>query len=285
MTAPEIFQTAIIFLAGIWAGGINVIVGSGSLVTFPTMLLFGIPPLTANISNNIGMVAGGLSGIVGYRRELRPNRDLLVRLAPASLLGGIVGALLLLVLPSETFGAVVPVLIALGMVMVVVGPIIQRRSARRSVERLAAGEIGDEPAAGSGASTAARPGVGMPASLGGRIATGASVFAIGVYGGYFGAAQGILLIGALSMALTIGLVRVGALKNVLATLVNLIAAVVFVIVAGEHIDWRLVATIGSGSLIGGYLGARIGRRLSPTVLRVIILVIGAAALVRIVFFA
>lgn len=97
-------ELAAIFLAGFWAGTINVVVGSGTLVTFPVLLLFGYPPLTANISNNIGLVAGGLSGTWGYRKELTPNKDMLRRLLPASLAGGLAGAILLLVLPPSAFG-------------------------------------------------------------------------------------------------------------------------------------------------------------------------------------
>ena len=251
-------EAVAIFIAGMWAGAINVVVGSGTLVTFPTLLLFGYPPLTANVSNNIGMVAGGISGVYGYRRELKPNRTMLLRLAPASIAGGLVGAILLLVLPDDSFKAIVPVLIAIGLVMVVVGPAVQRRTAARQRE-------------GSGGLIA-------------RILLISGIFVLGVYGGYFGAAQGILLIGLMGMLLSDGIQRLTAIKNVLATLVNAVAAVVFVIVAEDRIDWTVVALISSGAFIGGYLGARYGRRLSPRVLRVCILVIGVVALVKILVF-
>lgn len=256
-------EAVAIFAAGIWAGGINVIVGSGTLVTFPTLLLFGYAPLTANVSNNLGMVAGGLSGIYGYRRELAPNRSLLVRLAPASILGAIAGAVLLLVLPAESFKAIVPVLIAIGLLMVLVGPALQRRAARRNLE------LGrDEP---------------KPATWS-RIVLTLGIFGLGAYGGYFGAAQGILLVGLMSMVLSEGIQRITAIKNVLATLVNAVAATTFMIVAWDLIDWKVVALISSGTFIGGYLGARVGRRLPPAVLRAIIVVIGVLALVKILFF-
>jgi uncharacterized protein len=247
-----------IFAAGVWAGGINVMVGSGTLVTFPTLLLFGYPPLTANISNNLGMVAGGISGIYGYRRELRPNKAVLVRLAPASIAGAVVGAVLLLVLPAESFQAIVPALIALGLLMVLVGPSVQRRTA-------AARHDGSE-------------------STFSGILLAAGVFALGVYGGYFGAAQGILLVGLMGMVLSDGIQRLNAIKNVLATAVNAVAALTFMAVATHRIDWEVVALIGSGAFIGGYLGARFGRRLSPAVLRVFIVVIGSVALVKILLF-
>lgn len=247
-----------IFSAGVWAGGINVIVGSGTLVTFPTLLLFGYPPLTANISNNLGMVAGGVSGIYGYRRELRPNKDVLVGLAPASIVGAVVGAILLLVLPAESFQAIVPALIVVGLLMVLVGPGVQRRTA-------AARHEGSE-------------------SKPSRILLIAGVFVLGIYGGYFGAAQGILLVGLMGMVLSDGIQRLNAIKNVLATAVNAVAALTFMVVASHRIDWEVVALVGSGAFIGGYLGARFGRRLSPGVLRVFIVVIGLVALVKILLF-
>ena len=248
-----------IFAAGVWAGTINVIVGSGTLITFPVLLLFGYPALTANVSNNIGLVAGGLSGVHGYRAEALRHRSLLLRLAPASVLGALTGAFLLLVLPDGAFQAVVPVLISLGLLMVVAGPAMQRRTARRHAE------LGSVPSAS-------------------RWALPAGVYALGIYGGYFGAAQGILLMGLMGVMLTIGLQELNGIKNVLATIVNAVAAVAFMVVAWDRIDWQVVGLIAAGSLLGGYLGARIGRRLPPGVLRAVILVIGVVALIKILFF-
>lgn len=256
-------QAVVIFAAGVWAGGINVIVGSGTLVTFPVLLLFGYAPLTANISSNVGMVAGGISGVHGYRRELTPNRDLLLRLAPASILGALAGALLLLILPAGSFKAIVPALIMIGLIMVVVGPSLQRRTAQRNAA------LGlDEQVQGARS----------------RITLTIGIFVLGMYGGYFGAAQGILLIGLMGMILSAGIQRITAIKNVLTTLVNAVAATTFMVVAWDRIDWKVVGLISAGTFIGGSLGARIGRRLHPTVLRTIIVVIGAVALVKIIFF-
>src|SRR5680860_558939 len=103
-----------VFLAGIAAGTINTVVGSGTLITFPTLLAFGVPPVTANVSNTIGLVPGSFSGAVGYRRELAGQRGRLLRLGTASVLGGVVGAVMLLALPEAAFRAIVPVLIGLG---------------------------------------------------------------------------------------------------------------------------------------------------------------------------
>lgn len=252
-----------IFVAGVWAGGVNVVVGSGTLVTFPTLLLFGYPPLVANISNNIGLVAGGVSGTYGYRHELEGNKAFLKRMSPASILGALTGAVLLLVLPAEAFKSIVPILIAIGVLMVVIGPSMQRRAARRRLELgHDAGEVGTHS----------------------QLLLTIGIFVMGIYGGYFGAAQGVLLVGLMGVLLNEGLQRITALKNVLTTLVNAVAALTFVAFAWHLIDWRVVALIGSGALVGGYLGARVGRRLPPPVLRTMIVVIGVLAIVKIVFF-
>lgn len=256
-------EPALILAAGVWAGAINVIVGSGGLVTFPTLLLFGYPPLVTNVSNNIGMVAGGVSGVYGYRREVRDTASTLKLLSPASVLGALAGALLLLVLPAEAFNTIVPVLIAVGVAMVMIGPAIQRRSARQVAFH---GRI-------------------VPTeSLRKRILLTSGIFLLGVYGGYFGAAQGILLVGLMSMVLTETLQRISAIKNVLAAMVNAVAAITFIVVAPELVDWKVVGLIGVGAFVGGAIGARIGRRLPPAVLRAIIVVVGLVAFTKIVFF-
>ena len=248
----------LVLLAGVGAGTINTIVGSGTLITFPTLLLLGVPPVTANISNTIGLVPGTLAGAIGYRSELRGAGPDLRRLVPMSLLGGALGAVLLLVLDPDLFAAVVPVLILLGVVLVVLGPRINAWTARR---REAAGVEGEPDH---------------------RVAMKAGVFGTGVYGGYFGAAQGIILMGILGALSTQPLQRLNGYKNVLATVVNAVAALVFVLVAFERIDWLVVLLIAVGSTIGGVVGATVGRRLPPMVLRAAIVVIGLVAVTRMV---
>ncbi len=242
---------AAVLVAGMAAGTINTVVGSGTLITFPTLLAFGVSPVTANVSNTIGLVPGSLSGAWGYRRELEGQRPRLLRLATASLLGGVVGAVLLLALPSAAFDAIVPVLIALGVVLVLLGPRIQRAVLRRAERR------GGLPESGAGWV--------WPAVAG-----------AGVYGGYFGAAQGVLLMAILGIGVDDTMQRHNATKNVLALLVNAVAAVVFVFVA--HIDWRVAVLIAVGSMVGGQIGATVGRRLPPPVLRGVIAVVGVVAI-------
>ncbi|MFI6367363.1 sulfite exporter TauE/SafE family protein [Nocardia sp. NPDC050630] len=243
-----------VFGAGIAAGGINTIVGSGTLITFPVLLAFGIPPVTANVSNTIGLVPGGVSGAYGYRRELEGQRARLVRLGSASLLGGTTGAILLLVLPAAAFKAIVPVLIIAALILVVVQP----RLARWVKERRAA-DTG-------------------PAPEHGGLILYVAIFLCGIYGGYFGAAQGVLLIGLLGVFVHEDIQRLNGVKNVLGLLVNAVSAVVFTMIA--DVDWRVAGLIAVGSIIGGVLGAKMGRRMPPTALRAVIVVVGSIAVVR-----
>jgi uncharacterized membrane protein YfcA len=263
-----------IFAAGMAAGTINTIVGSGSLITFPTLLALGYPPVTANISNSLGLVPGGLSGSWGYRRELSTQKRALKILLPCSLAGGISGALLLLVLPAAAFSAIVPVLVGLAVLLVAFQPLIQRTVAKR---RAATSAASPAPVDGNGGDGVAAP--PMPVQRYG-IAVAAACFFGGVYGGYFGAAQGVLLVGLFGVLLTDPLQTQNALKNILTSGVNLIAAAVFVVIAIDRLDWTVVAIIGVGSLLGGFLGARIGRRLPPLVLRIVIITVGTIAIVR-----
>jgi len=245
-------EAVAIFAAGGAAGTINTVVGSGTLLTFPLLLAFGYEPVTANVSNTIGLVPGSVAGAYGYRAELGGQRRRVLWLAIASLLGGIVGAVLLLVLPASAFKEIVPVFIAAALVLVLVQPWLTRRLAGRH----------DHPLHARGV---------LPLSL----------FAIGVYGGYFGAAQGILLLAVLGLSLSDPLQRINAIKNVLAGLTNAVAGVVFVI-AASHVSWAVAGLLAAGSLLGGHLGARVARRLSPPVLRGAIVVVGVAAILKLV---
>jgi len=247
-----------LFGAGLAAGTINTVVGSGTLITFPTLLAFGYAPVLANVTSNVGLVPGVFSGVHGYRAELSGQRDRVVALGTASLSGGLVGAILLLTLPASAFKAIVPALIAIALVMVVIQPRLAQWVAARQAVR-----------AGP-ASCPSPSGVGPVLWL--------LVFCTGVYGGYFGAAQGVLLIGLLGVAFNDSMQRVNAVKNVLAGLVNGIAAVVFIAVS--HVAWGAAGLIAAGSILGGQAGARVGRRLPPWGLRLVIICVGTAALVK-----
>jgi uncharacterized membrane protein YfcA len=249
----------VICLAGVGAGAINAVVGSGTLITFPTLVALGYPPVTATMSNAVGLVAGGISGTWGYRRELSGQWDRLRWQIPASLLGAGLGAWLLLHLPEKVFVAVVPVLLIGALILVVVGPRIQAWARKRS------------DAAGRSAEVV---------SPGRMAAVVAATFVVGVYGGYFTAAQGILLIGLMGALLPESMQRMNAAKNLLSLLVNIVAAAAYTLVAFDRISWLAAGLIAVGSLAGGFLGAHYGRRLSPGALRIIIVIIGLIGLYR-----
>lgn len=249
----------LIALAGVGAGAINALVGSGTLITFPTLVALGYPPVTSTMSNAVGLVAGGVSGTWGYRRELRGQWHRLRWQIPASLIGAGCGAWLLLHLPEKVFTRVVPVLLVLALALVVIGPRIQTWVRRR--------------AEASGRSADHISGARMTALV-------AATFAVGVYGGYFTAAQGILLIAAMGALLPEDMQRMNAAKNLLSLLVNIVAAVAYTAVAFDRISWPAAGLIAVGSLIGGFLGAHYGRRLSPNVLRAVIVVVGLIGLYR-----
>jgi uncharacterized membrane protein YfcA len=245
----SLLEALAILAAGVAAGTINVVVGSGTLITFPVLLTVGFAPVVANVSNTIGLVPRSLSGVVGYRRELGRQRHLLRRLSLASITGGIIGAIALLELPAAAFKAIVPVFIVVALVLILVQPRLARRLAQRR-------------------RPTARPGP----------VTTTAVVGTGIYGGYFGAAQGILLLGILGVTVPDDLQHINALKNLLAMLVNLVAGIVFAITA--PVDWRAAGLIAGGSVIGGALGARYGRRLPPVALRGLIVAVGTVAIVR-----
>lgn len=244
---------AVLAAAGLVAGAVNTVVGSGSLLTFPTLLALGYPALTANVTNTIGLVPGSLSGSIGYRQELAGQRGRLLALSIPAALGGLTGAVLLLVLPAGVFRAVVPVLILVACALVAVGPRLSAWLARRD-----AGRGRDRREGGWGL----------------RI----GLFAASVYGGYFGAAVGVLLIGLLALLLTETLQRVNAAKNVLTALTNAVASVLFIAVA--PVAWVPVVVLAVSSTIGGQIGARFGRRLSPRALRATVIVVGLVVSVQ-----
>lgn len=241
-----------ILLAGVGAGTINTIVGSGTLITFPTLLAFGVPAVTANASNTIGLVPGAISGAIGYRKELVGQGTRVLRLVSASAIGGLVGAVLLIVLPAKAFESIVPALILLGLVLVVTGKRISAWVARR------------HEATG-----------GLPHH--GAWWVWPAVLLAGVYGGYFGAAQGVLLMAILGIGVQESLQRLNGVKNILGAVVNGVSGIYFAVTA--EIDWTIVALIAVGSVIGGQIGATFGRKLPDAWLRATIVLVGTTALI------
>lgn len=245
MTGVEI---ALILGAGFIAGMINAIVGSGTLLTFPVLLAAGYSPLVANVSNTVGMAVGNVSGVVGYRRELSGQRRRILQLGIPAAAGSITGAALLLALPEGVFHRVVPVLVLFAVALVLVQPRLSRLMAEHRGHRASAWALL------------------------------VGIYLTGVYGGYFGAGQGVMLIGFMGLFLDETLQRINGLRNVLAAVNNGIAAIIFAFVA--HVAWLPAALLAASSLVGGQVGAATGRRLPPNVLRGVIVVVGLAAVVK-----
>lgn len=238
----NLIEAVAVTAAGFAAGGVNTIVGSGSLITFPTLLAVGYPSVIANVSNNVGLVPGGISGVIGYRRELKGQWRRAAILACGTSVGALIGGILLLELPDAVFDAVVPVLILLAVVLMAV-----KRTPSTHAHA-------DHTAAGTAAS-----------------------FATGIYGGYFGAAQGVILLSLLRFCFPDDLQRINGLKNVLAGVANGVAAILFIVVA--DIAWEAAGLIAAGSIVGAQVGARYGRHIPSNVLRWVVVVVGATVAV------
>lgn len=251
------WELLLIALAGGGAGLINAVVGTGTLITFPTLLALGVPPVLANVSNSIGLAPGSLSAALASKPDLVGQRARIIRYGIASLLGSIVGAVLLLWLPPSAFKAIVPVLIGVGCVLVIIGPWLTRRIAARR-ERLGVTDVSA---------------VGPPWLFFAIIFTG-------MYGGYFGAAQGVLVMAIMGVAVAETLPRINGLKNVLVMIANAVAGIVFVIIS--EVDWWIVLALAVGSVLGAQVGARIGRKLPPIVYRVVIVTVGVVAIITLV---
>ncbi len=236
-------SVAVLAGAGLVAGTVNTIAGAGSLLTFPTLLALGLPPLSANVTNSIGLIPGSASGALGMREELRGQRALLVRLCAWAAAGALLGAL---ALPSAAFDVVVPVLVAAAGLLVLAQPLVVRLAGRTDGHT----------------SRATGPGIG----------------AVAIYSGYFGAAQGVMLIGALGVLTTQSLARINALKNVIAVAANGAAGTVYAFVA--PVDWTAALVLAVGSTVGGPLGAVLARRIPAGPLRWGIAVVALAVAAR-----
>jgi uncharacterized protein len=240
--------SAALLVGGFLAGAINAAVGSGGLITFPILLGLGYSPIVANVTNTVGMAVGNVGAVAGYRRELSGQMPTLLLLGVPAAAGAAVGAVLLLVLPSGVFKAVVPVLIILAVVLVIAQPWLSKR-----LQRGTPGRWRD-------------------------IALRFGVFLNAVYGGYFGAAQGVILVSLLAVVLTEPMQRLNALKNAVIMVVNGTAAILFLFLT--HISWEAAGLLAVSSVLGGRLGASLSRRLSPVALRAFIVTAGLATVVK-----
>jgi uncharacterized membrane protein YfcA len=231
--------------AGLGAGTINTIVGSGTLLTFPTLLAVGYSPLVANVSNTVGLVPGVVGGVWGYRRELRGQRARLLRLGTASITGGLTGGLLLLWRP-DAFRSIVPFLVIAAALLMGVQPLVTKKLRQRLEEHAAPRES--------------------------KLLLPPLTYATGIYGGYFGAAQGVVLLAVMGLLVDDDLQRLNATKNVLAGLVNGVAAALFIVFS--TVAWQAAGLVALGSVIGGAVGAVLARKIPAWLLRTIVVVGG-----------
>ncbi len=243
----DLSDVAVALTGGLIAGTMNSVVGAGSLVSFPLLLAIGIPPVTANASNTVGLLPGSLGAVGGYRQELLARRPVLYRLGAVAAVGGIIGASLLLVLPAESFERAVPLLLLLAAALTAVQPRVNAWLERRGGHRRAWWLL--------------VLGVGLT----------------GIYGGYFGAAQGVILLALIGALYEPDVQEANALKNALALVANFVAAVLFI--ATGHVDWAVALSVGGGSVIGGVLGVRVARRLPPAAFRWFAVVVAVVAAV------
>jgi uncharacterized protein len=228
--------------AGFGAGGVNTIVGSGSLITFPTLLAVGYSPVVANVSNSVGLVPGGISGAIGYRRELRGQWRRAGFLSIGTGAGALLGGILLLELPESVFDAVVPLLILLAAVLM-------------AIKRTPASHADKEH----------------------NVAGISASFATGIYGGYFGAAQGIIQMSLLRLCYPDDLQRLNAVKIVCTAVANGVAAILFIAVA--DVAWEAAGLIAIGSIAGAQVAARYGRHIPSEVLRWVVVVVATTVAV------
>lgn len=243
------WRLAIYLAAGIAAGIANGIAGGGTFFTFPTMLALGVPALTANVSSSVGVLPSYLGGLRGFRRELRTRLGLLIRLAPACAVGTVCGTVLLLRGAPGTFRVVVPWLISAATLLFALSPLIIRRLAHLEHNH--------------------------PTR---RWALQIGVFAVALYGGYFGAGLGIMLLAIMAVSLTDDLDALHGLRNALSLIINLVAAVVFIV--RGHLVMEAVSMLLIGTLIGGWLGTLLIQRLKPITVRILIVLIGAVTAIR-----
>jgi uncharacterized protein len=246
-------EVAVLVLAGTGAGLINSVVGAGTLISFPALLLLGYPPVIANVSSTVGLLPGGLAGAYGYRHTLVGRGQLVRRLLVGTIIGAVIGAVLLVALPSRAFEAVIPVLLLLAAVLAALQPRIATAVALR---RAAAGL--DEHTSSE-----------VPPLL------FVAILLTGVYGAYFGAAQGVVLLVLLGLVMGGALNDLNGVKNVLVTGANVVGAAIFIAVA--DVDWGVAACIAVGATIGGSIGGTFGRRLPAGALRILLVVVALAA--------
>jgi uncharacterized membrane protein YfcA len=252
------FDFVAIFAAGIAAGMVNSIAGGGTLLSFPVLLWLGRDPIVANATNAISLFPGSLASAFGFRREIAGVRPLLMLLLPPSVIGGILGAGLLLVTPSRVFSTLIPYLILMATALIALKHPLERVFRRPSASAM--GDAGATP----------------PRTHGNTVLVVGQLL-VAIYGGYFGAAMGIMMLAAYGLAGLGDIHQRNGLKTVSATVINGIAGVVFVV--SGAVAWKDAALLSAGAVIGGYAGAAVGRRMKPRAIEILVVLIGLGATV------
>lgn len=252
----ELSGYLIIVLAAFGAGAINAAAGGGTLITFPAMLAAGMSPLAANVTSSVGLLAGSFGGALAYKDELRARRRRFLSNAPWAAAGGITGAVLLLLTPSDAFTAIVPWLVLLAAALFAVQPLVTKVARRHSAEEF------DPDATG-----------GVPVHI--------AFFGIGVYGAYFGAGIGIMMLAVLGVMIVDTLQHHNAIKNLTALVVN--SSGVLVLAFSPLVNWPVAGLMLVGSLLGGLLGGRIARRIPSWLLRIIVISFALAVALSMLF--
>lgn len=255
-----VWQISLVFLSALIAGMMNSVAGGGTLVAFPTLLWIGVEPIRANVTCTVALWPGSLGAMVGFRRELGDSRRLMLLLGAPSIAGGLIGAILLLLTPSRVFSAIVPYLILFATILFAAGEPITRRFALFSK---------------SGADTGPTPTRGWWA--------GAIVFQflVAIYGGYFGAGIGILMLAALALMGLTDIHQMNGLKNFFAVCINIVAAAYFI--ASGRVAWAYALLMVVGAIAGGYGGAGIARKLGRRFVRGAVIAIGLGMAVSLLF--
>jgi len=242
-------RDALLVLAGLGAGLFNGVAGGGTLISFPVLLALGYPAIVANVTSTVGIWPGYLGGVAGFRKEIADQRDHFRMLAPLTIVGATVGAILLLTTPSAAFTRLAPWLVLFASGLFAMAPLLRRWLA------------------GEQSALRARP-----------VALGVGMFLAAVYGGYFGAAMGVIILAVLGLTLPDTLARASGIRAVLSVLANGVAAIVFII--HGQLQWQAAGMLAIGCLVGGYIGATLARKLPAAALRVIVVAIGLATGIR-----
>jgi uncharacterized membrane protein YfcA len=246
---PTTGDLLLLAVAGLGAGTINGVAGGGTLASFPALLATGVPALSANITSTVGIWPGYVGGVAGFRDEIGEQPERAKRYAVPAVLGAVAGAVLLLVTPSSAFSKVVPYLVLLASALFAVQPVVAKALAgRNDAEKEYLG------------------------------AAWAGTLLASVYGGYFGAGLGVMLLALLGLTLPDRVVRTNGLRSVLSLAVNTGALLVFVI--HGHVIWEDAGVLAGGSIIGGYFGARVARRLPTVVFRLLVITLGLVTGIR-----